>query len=130
MDSATGIRLLDYSKLAINWKNDNDITICRHHIFWRCFGSPVKFSYWSNFHVHIVIRSGVMTIRENHQMMAGRGNYPALRLVLNRYKKTSHVTLFLFLFQSFLWTIEHINVWRKLYGYMYIRLIYCKAKLK
>ena len=31
-DYASGIRLLDCSKLAINWKNDNDVTICWHHL--------------------------------------------------------------------------------------------------
>ena len=31
-------------------------------IFWRCFVSLVKFSYWSTFHVNIVTGSGVMTI--------------------------------------------------------------------
>ena len=29
-DYAFGIRLPDYSKLSINQKNDNDVTICRH----------------------------------------------------------------------------------------------------
>ena len=54
------------SKLAINWKNDNVLTICRHDIivklFWRCFVFFVKFSYWSKFHVNIITGSGVMTI--------------------------------------------------------------------
>ena len=31
-DCASGIRLLDYSKLALNWKNGNDITIFRHAV--------------------------------------------------------------------------------------------------
>ena len=31
-DYASGIRLLDCSKLAINWENDNDVTICWHHL--------------------------------------------------------------------------------------------------
>ena len=30
--------------------------------FWRCFVSLMKFSYWSKFHVNIIIGSGVMTI--------------------------------------------------------------------
>ena len=34
-----------------------------HHFFWYCFVSLVKFSYWSKFHVHIIITgSRVMTI--------------------------------------------------------------------
>ena len=31
-------------------------------IFWRCFVSLVKFSYWSKFHVNIITGSGIMTI--------------------------------------------------------------------
>ena len=65
-DHASGIRLPDSSKLAINLKNDNDIAICRHDvnikISWRCFVSLVNFSYLSNFHANIVTGSGVMTI--------------------------------------------------------------------
>ena len=62
----SGIRPLDCSKLAKNPKNDNDVTIFRHDVnvkfFWRCFVSLVKFSYWSKFHVNIIIGSGIMTI--------------------------------------------------------------------
>ena len=66
-DYAPGIRLPDCSKLAINWKNDNDVTIFQHDIiikfFWRCFFfSLIKFSYCSKFHVNIITGSGVMTI--------------------------------------------------------------------
>ena len=61
-DHASGIRLLDYSKLAINLKNGDDVTIWRHGInvkyFWRCCVSRVKFSYWSKFHVNIITGSG------------------------------------------------------------------------
>ena len=50
----------------MNWKNDNDVPICRHDLiinfFWRCFVFLVKFSYWSKFHVNIITGSGVMTI--------------------------------------------------------------------
>ena len=31
-------------------------------IFWRCFVSLVKFSYWSKIHLNIITGSGVMTI--------------------------------------------------------------------
>ena len=31
-DYASGIRLPDYTKLAINWKNDNGVTIFRHDV--------------------------------------------------------------------------------------------------
>ena len=62
----SGIRLPDCSKLTINWKNDNDATICRHDVivnfFLRYFVSLVKFNYWSKFHVNIITGSGVMAI--------------------------------------------------------------------
>ena len=63
---ASGIRLPDSSKLDINRKNDKDVIVHRYDIivkiFWRCFVSPKKFSYWSKFHVNIITGSGVMTI--------------------------------------------------------------------
>ena len=62
----SGIRPLDCSKLAKNPKNDNDVTIFRHGVivkfFGSCFVSFVKFSYWSKFHVNIISGSGIMTI--------------------------------------------------------------------
>ena len=64
-DYAPGIRFLDSSKLAINWRNDNDVTICWHDVivkFWRCFVSLIKFSYWSKFHVNIITGSRAMTV--------------------------------------------------------------------
>ena len=43
----------------------SDVTIYRHEvilkIFWRCHVSPVKFSYWSKFHVNIITGSRVTT---------------------------------------------------------------------
>ena len=66
MQTVSGIRPLDCSKLAKNLKNDNDFKIFRHDvnvkIFWGCFISLVKFSYWYKFHVNIVSGSGIMTI--------------------------------------------------------------------
>ena len=60
------IRLQDCSKLAVNWKNQNDVTITLHSIiisfFQDCFISLVKFSYWSKFNVNIITGSGVRTI--------------------------------------------------------------------
>ena len=54
------------SKLTINRKNDNDVTMCQYDVivklFWRCFVSLVKFSYWFKFHINIITGSGVMTI--------------------------------------------------------------------
>ena len=52
----SGIRLPDCSKLAINRKNDNDVTTSRKFIkfFWPCSISLVKFSYWPKFHVNIM----------------------------------------------------------------------------
>ena len=62
----SGIRPLDCSELAKNWKNDNDVTIFWHDVnikfLWRCFVSLVKFSHWSKFHVNIITASEVMTI--------------------------------------------------------------------
>ena len=53
---ASGIRLPDYSKLAMNWKNDNDFTTFRKFInfFWPYSISLVKYSYWPKFHVNIM----------------------------------------------------------------------------
>ena len=63
---AFGIRLTTCSILVINQKNDNDVTISRKvviaEIFWRCRVSSVMFSYWSKFHVNMIIGSRVMTI--------------------------------------------------------------------
>ena len=59
------IWLPDCSKLAVNWENDNDISIFQHVIvnsLWCCFISLVKFSYWSKFHVNFITCSRVMTI--------------------------------------------------------------------
>ena len=54
------------SRLAINRKNDNNVTIFWHDvivkIFWCCFVTLIKFSYWSKFHVNTITGSGVMTI--------------------------------------------------------------------
>ena len=65
-DYAFGIRVPDCSKLAINWKKDNDVTIFRHYIivnfFGRCFAFLMNFSYWSKFHVNVITGSGVTTI--------------------------------------------------------------------
>ena len=36
-DYASGIQLLDCSKLTINWKKDNNITICGHDTFVKIF---------------------------------------------------------------------------------------------
>ena len=62
----SGIRPPDSSKLVKHLKNDNDVTIYRHHVsvkfFWRCFVSLVRFSYWSKFHVNITTGTGVMAI--------------------------------------------------------------------
>ena len=65
-DYVSGIRPPDFSKLAKNPKNNNDVTIFWHDLnvkfFWRCIVSLVKFSYWSRFHVNIITGSGIMTI--------------------------------------------------------------------
>ena len=62
----SGIRPPDCSKLVKNPKNSNDVTIFRNDVnvkmFWHCFVSLIKFSYWSKFHVNIFIGSEIMTI--------------------------------------------------------------------
>ena len=64
IDYASGIQLPDCSKLAMNRKKDNGLTICWHDVivnfFWRWIFWLVKFSYWSKFHVNITTGSGVM----------------------------------------------------------------------
>ena len=65
-DCASGILLSVGSKLIINWKNNNGITICCHDVivkrFLRFFVCLVKLSQWSKFHVYIITGSGVMII--------------------------------------------------------------------
>ena len=60
----SGIRPPDWSRLARNPKNNNDVIIFWHDVnvkfFWRCFVSLVKLSYWSKFHVNIITGSGIM----------------------------------------------------------------------
>ena len=60
-DYATGMRLLDCSKLTVNWKS-NFLTWRHHQFFLRFFVSPVKVSYCSKFHVNIIPGFGVLTI--------------------------------------------------------------------
>ena len=50
--------------LAMNWKNDNDVTIFQHNAIVSFFkvASLVKFSYLSKFHVNIITGSRNMTI--------------------------------------------------------------------
>ena len=58
-----GIQLLDYSKLAVNSKNDNGFTISWYDIIVKFFDVVfflIKFSYWSKFHVNVITGSGVM----------------------------------------------------------------------
>ena len=63
IDHASEIRPPDGCKLAINLKKENDIIICWHDViiifFGRCCVSLFKFSYWSKFHVNIIIDFGV-----------------------------------------------------------------------
>ena len=42
-DYAFGIRLLDYSKLAVNWKSGNDVTIFRRDVIVRIFDVALIF---------------------------------------------------------------------------------------
>ena len=60
------MRLPNCSKLAVDWKNSNYVTIfymtSSSNFFWLCFVSLVKFKYWSKFHVNIITGSGIMII--------------------------------------------------------------------
>ena len=56
-------------RTAPNWPKIRKITMTSQFsdmtstsIFWRCFVSLVKFSYWSKIHVNIITVSGIMTI--------------------------------------------------------------------
>ena len=59
-DHAPGIRLPCGSKLAMNRKNTSDVKVFRDHVtvkfFERCCVSFVNFSYWSKFHVNIILK--------------------------------------------------------------------------
>ena len=63
VDSVSGIRPPDCSKLTKIPKNDNDVIIFRHQVvvklFWRCLVSLVMFSYC---HVNIITGSRIMPI--------------------------------------------------------------------
>ena len=64
-DYTSRIRHSHCSKLTVNWKNENDVTISdmtSYVEFWRRFVSHVKFSYWSMFHVNTITGSGVIKI--------------------------------------------------------------------
>ena len=55
--------LLHIDQKSKKWqRRHNFLTWRQRHIFWRCFISLVKFSYWSKFHVNIITGSGIMTI--------------------------------------------------------------------
>ena len=62
---ASGIWFLDCSKLAINRKNGNNVTISSIKpslFFWGCHTPLVKFSYCDNFHIYVITGSRVMII--------------------------------------------------------------------
>ena len=58
------IRASDCSKSTINWKNDYDITISRHHTIVKSRRRvPLfKFSCWYKFPVNVMTGSGGVTI--------------------------------------------------------------------
>ena len=62
-------RMLQIDQKSEKWQWRHNFPIWRQQyfnmtstIFWLCFVSPAKFSYWSNFHVNIITGSGIMTI--------------------------------------------------------------------
>ena len=52
---------MDCFKLEINWKNDNDVTICQHDVIVKFF-DVILFLLSSLNHVNIITGSEVMTI--------------------------------------------------------------------
>ena len=58
VDHTSRIRFPECSKLAINWENEDNATICWYDVIvqfvWLCRVSLAKFSYWSKFHVNII----------------------------------------------------------------------------
>ena len=98
IDHASGMRLPDGCKLAIHWKKDNQVTICRHDVIviiiiiiiifltFRAF--LVKFNYWSKFHVNIMTGSGVMTIFHLYRIDEKSRNRKYPRLNFARYLET------------------------------------------
>ena len=55
--------LLQIGQTSKKWQRHHNFQIWRHRqIFFSCFVSLVKFSYWSKFHVNIITGSGIMTI--------------------------------------------------------------------
>ena len=83
LQSESRIPLTDCSNLAINQKNDDDITTCQHEIivnfFDDVFFSLLSFSYWSKFHDNITTGSGFMTTFFYKQLFRNMeiGNAPA-----------------------------------------------------
>ena len=55
--------LLQIGQNSEKWQWRHNLPTWRQrHIFWRCFVSLIKFSYWSKFHVNISTGSRIMTI--------------------------------------------------------------------
>ena len=80
---ASGIQLPCHSKLSINWKNDNYVTIFWHDvivIFWRSFVSLVKCSYRSKFHFNIITGSGVITFNFQFSWMSSKSRNRKLEI--------------------------------------------------
>ena len=65
MHTESGFMHTDCSKLTVNWKNNNGVTIFRYEIL-KIFGlwivSLDNFIYWSKSNFNIITSSGVMTI--------------------------------------------------------------------
>ena len=64
-DYTSGIWHPFCSKLVVNWKNSNDVTIFLHEViltFLCFFVFLFNFSYWSKLHVNIMTGSEVMTV--------------------------------------------------------------------
>ena len=60
-ESGSGLLQIGRKLKIWQWRH-NFSTICHRQIFWCCFVSLVKFSYWSKFNVNIIAGSRVITI--------------------------------------------------------------------
>ena len=78
----SGITLPDCQKFAINWENNDNVTISLHNfivIFVRCRVPFDKLSYWSMFHVNITSDSRVM---KKKNFIKGR---PEIRKLVTKF---------------------------------------------
>ena len=78
MHHPSGIRLLDCSRVAENWKNYDGVIFYRHEVIVKLVLMPsyfeVKFRYRFNFHVNIIIGPEIMIIFIHKELDQTSGN--------------------------------------------------------